>query len=474
VAIYSFNVSSIGKATHAPGTAGAHLSYIGRPDAEPTILSNNMPAHPVEARTWMDRAERADRINARLGDKLRVALPRELSADQRSGLVRDFMAQIGGDRVSWFAGIHQSGDDSHNPHVHIFVRDRDHETGRRVLKLSDSARDRLKAGLEPKAVDWLRDRWETICNAHLEKAGVDARIDRRTLEAQDIDRVATIHLGPRGQVVDQYVQRPSSKVVRNALGREIDYITIDQGRTRAERNAEIEDINLERAIRSPNFETRARAKWEKSERRLDRDLERKLIEAERIRTIERRSLRGQFRAKFEDLRQRQIDELAQARIHVDQIHIPVAKAMRQVQAAERLELRARSSSIWQRLILAIDFTGTARGRRETARRVLSAKHKAERQIVIVNRKAALQHEVELSRSTFVPLRRDLIQARDRAQNEIRARHAEARKTADAARQEREAQRERGRLRLDTVIAVARSHADTNRNVQNAKPTGLNR
>lgn len=457
MAIYSFNVSSIGKATHAAGTAGAHLAYIGRADASPTILANNIPADAVAARSWMDRAERGDRVNARLGDKLRVALPRELSLDERSDLVRDFMAQIGGDRVSWFAGIHQSGDDKHNPHVHIFVRDRDHETGRRVLKLSDSARDRAKAGLEPKAVDWLRERWETICNAHLEKAGVAARIDRRTLEAQNIDRVPTIHLGPRGQVIEQFVQRPASKKVRNALGREVDYVTIDQGRTRRERHAEIEDINLERAIRSPNFETRARAKWEKDQRRLDRDLEKKLIDAERKLTIERRALRGRYRSRFDELKTQQNEQQAAARTRVDAIHKPIASALRRAQASERLDLRIRSSSVWQRLLLAIDFTGQAKGRREAARHALSVRHQGQRQVVINNRKAAHNRTEEAVASRFAPLRENLIRERDEATKGKRDRHMEVRKIADAARQDREAQRERGRRQLDSFIAVAKDH-----------------
>jgi hypothetical protein len=459
VAIYSFNVSSIGKATHAAGTAGAHLAYIGRADASPTILANNIPAHAVEARSWMDRAERGDRANARLGDKLRIALPRELSFDERSDLVRDFMAQIGGDRVSWFAGIHQSGDDRHNPHVHIFVRDRDHETGRRVLKLSDSARDRAKAGLEPKAVDWLRERWETICNAHLERAGVDARIDRRTLDAQNIDRVPTIHLGPRGQVIEQFVQRPASKKVRNALGREVDYVTIDQGRTRRERHAEIEDINLERAIRSPNFETRERAKWEKEQRKLDRDLEKKLIETERKLTIERRALRGRYRTRFNDLKVQQSEEQAAAHARVDAIHKPIASALRRAQASERLDLRIRSSSVWQRLLLAIDFTGQAKGRREAARHALSVRHQGQRQVVINNRKTALTRTEEAVAARLAPQRQKLIQERDEAMREKRHRHMEVRKIADQSRQDRETQRERGRRQLDSFIAVAKSHLE---------------
>ena len=158
MAIYSCNLKSIGRTTHAPGTAGAHIRYIARPEADPVILTQHMPADAGEARNWIDRAERSSRKNARMLDKIRIALPKELDTAQRSELVREFMADLSGDnKVPWFAGIHQTGKDAHNPHVHIAVHDRDIETGRRVLCLSDSSRDRIKAGLPgPKAVDWTR------------------------------------------------------------------------------------------------------------------------------------------------------------------------------------------------------------------------------------------------------------------------------------------------------------------------------
>jgi hypothetical protein len=186
MAIYSLNLKSIGRTTHAAGTAGAHVLYIARPDAKPELVSEHMPTDPNAARAFLNRGELADRKNARVADKVRIALPRELSPEQRMQLVRDFANDLTGGRVPWFAGIHAQGKDAHNPHCHLVIRDRDIDTGKRVVKLSDSPRDRAKAGLEPKAVEYVRDLWETHANRALEQAGHDARIDRRTLEAQDI------------------------------------------------------------------------------------------------------------------------------------------------------------------------------------------------------------------------------------------------------------------------------------------------
>ena len=254
MAIYSCNLKSIGRTTHAPGTAGAHIRYISRPEAHPVILAEHMPLDPMEARNWMDRAERASRKNARVLDKIRIALPRELDEAQRAALVEEYMAVLtGGRTVPWYAGIHQVGSDAHNPHVHIAVHDRDLETGKRFLRLSDSTRDRLKAGLPgPKAVEWIREQWEDVCNRALERAGHDARVDRRTLEAQGSDRAAPIHVGPRASHIHGTVRRPESRHRVNGAGREIDYPAIDRGKTRLEFNAQVIDLNLERAARSAN------------------------------------------------------------------------------------------------------------------------------------------------------------------------------------------------------------------------------
>ncbi|NMQ21432.1 hypothetical protein E4P82_20820, partial [Candidatus Competibacter phosphatis] len=137
VAIYSLHLRSVGRTTHAPRTAGAHLRYITRPEARADLLAGRMPIERYAARRWLDREERRDRQNARVIDKLTVALPRELDPLQRRGLVMAFAERVTQGRAAWFAAIHQSGRDAHNPHAHIVIRDRDPETGKRVALLSE-------------------------------------------------------------------------------------------------------------------------------------------------------------------------------------------------------------------------------------------------------------------------------------------------------------------------------------------------
>ena len=451
MAIYSCNIASIGKSTHAGGTAGAHLSYIGRETAEPVILCEHMPGKPLEARAWMDSQERDDRKNARLGDKIRLALPREMTPEQRAGLVRDFMGQLGQGRVPWFAGIHQTGEDQHNPHVHIFVRDRDIESGKRVLRLSDSSRDREKAGLEPKAVEWVRERWESVCNAHLDRAGVDARIDRRTLEAQGIDRTPTIHIGPRAQHIEQHVQRPTSRVRTDGRGREIDYPMIDAGRTRLERHAEIIDMNLERDVRSSNPLTRAWGKWEKEQRAADRSLERELSVDARRRTMERRRTIGSYRKRFEELRSDYDAERAAVITKVRDVHAPARLKLQERQRAEKRELATKESTVFRRIAVMLDFTGTMKRRRDEARKALSKIHTRQRGEFSRSYKGALTIQVEAVAAKFGAARQEIIQERDTRLAGIRARHKEAEHQADNRRQDREADRETSRSDMADML-----------------------
>jgi hypothetical protein len=186
MAIYSLNMRSVGRSTHAARAAGAHIRYITRPGAQPEIQAARMPAERNAARRWLDRQERADRKNARVIDKIMIALPRELHPLQRRKLVRDYAELVTRGRASWFAAIHATGKDAANPHAHLVIRDRDPDTGRRVVLLSERG-----------ACARVRQQWEEMCNAALERAARAERIDRRSYLDQGItDRLPSRHRGP--------------------------------------------------------------------------------------------------------------------------------------------------------------------------------------------------------------------------------------------------------------------------------------
>ncbi len=186
VAIYSLHLRSVGKTTHAPRTAGAHLRYITRPEACADLLAARMPTERNAARRWLDQEERRDRKNARVIDKITAALPRELDPLQRRGLVMAFAEQVTQGRAAWFAAIHQSGRDAHNPHAHIVIRDRDPETGKRVALLSEKGACRN-----------IRLLWELAVNAALEAQGSPQRVTRLSHAVRGIETLPQRHRGPQ-------------------------------------------------------------------------------------------------------------------------------------------------------------------------------------------------------------------------------------------------------------------------------------
>jgi len=137
MAIYSLNHKTIGKATQdAPFTASAHIRYISRSGACREIVGERMPVDPKKAQNWFNSEEKADRKNARICDKVMIALPRELDAEQRLHLVKDFAGRVTQGKAPWLAAIHDKGKDQKNPHCHLVLRDRDTQTGKRVLHMS--------------------------------------------------------------------------------------------------------------------------------------------------------------------------------------------------------------------------------------------------------------------------------------------------------------------------------------------------
>jgi hypothetical protein len=234
VAIYSLHHSTIGKSTQATRYgAVAHLRYITRKAALTHSDSARMPQDAGAAATFLRAGEDRDRANARVIDKLMLALPRELTDTQRHALVRAFAEAVTQGRAAWFAAFHEGGKDVQNPHCHLIIRDRDVETGRRVAQLSEKG-----------STQRLRELWETHANAALALAQRPERIDRRSLKAQGITRRPTIHEGVRGRRMALAGRLGPSRARnrRNAAlartpQRSVRYPEIDRGGSRMAYNA---------------------------------------------------------------------------------------------------------------------------------------------------------------------------------------------------------------------------------------------
>ena len=184
MAIFSLNHSPISKSKHPAGRAGAHLRYISREGVKPVILSNGIPSDWRAAQSWMNQEEANDRANARVADRVMIALPIELTKEQRTELVQNYLEDLTKNEIPWYAAIHQEGEDAHNPHAHILIRDRSILSGVRVLKTSERG-----------STTYLRENWSKNANKALLRANQSVTIDHRSLKAQGIDQEPTQHRG---------------------------------------------------------------------------------------------------------------------------------------------------------------------------------------------------------------------------------------------------------------------------------------
>jgi ATP-dependent exoDNAse (exonuclease V) alpha subunit len=151
------------------------------------------------ANLW-NRVEAAEnRKDSRVAREFLVALPAELDAEQRLGLVRGFSQELA-DRHRFVVdfAIHAPRTDPRNFHAHLLTSTREiHSTGfgaKTALEISDQ--QRLERGMNPFLQELLdtRARWAERANDALGAAKIAARIDHRSLAAQGIDREPALHL----------------------------------------------------------------------------------------------------------------------------------------------------------------------------------------------------------------------------------------------------------------------------------------
>jgi hypothetical protein len=215
----------------AKGKAASHAAYISREgkysgreryeDLEATG-HGNMPkwAEHAPANFWT-AADEYERANGSVYREIEVALPRELTPDERRGLVEDFVRRELGDQHVYQWAIHTPKaalEKGEQPHAHIMYSERrldgierdpdqffkrynakNPEKGGAQKASGGKARGEMKQELLE-----LRERWADVQNIHLQLNGHDVRVDHRSLKDQGIDRAPEKHLGGAGvRALDQ-------------------------------------------------------------------------------------------------------------------------------------------------------------------------------------------------------------------------------------------------------------------------------
>jgi len=153
----------------------------------------------LDRETLWNQVEMAERnkngalkLNARLAKEYEVALPHELTTEQRQALLDDFCGKFVDKRkVIVDASIHAAHDDNLNYHAHIMFTTRTVNESGLIGK-----KDRDFNDFGPQILKEWRATFAEVTNAHLEKAGHDARVDHRSYKDQGRDYLqATVHEG---------------------------------------------------------------------------------------------------------------------------------------------------------------------------------------------------------------------------------------------------------------------------------------
>ncbi|TBC68747.1 Ti-type conjugative transfer relaxase TraA [Rhizobium ruizarguesonis] len=156
-------------------------------------------------------AERAEkRSDARIAREFEIALPHELSAEQRLALTRAFAEDLAnryGAAVDF--AIHRPGgaSDIRNSHAHLMMTTREvRETGLGDKTLLERENRWLLANhLPPSQLQLkdLRQAWEHLANRHLAMAGHDIRIDHRSHLEAGLTIAPTEHVGVHATQIDR-------------------------------------------------------------------------------------------------------------------------------------------------------------------------------------------------------------------------------------------------------------------------------
>ena len=214
----------------------------------------------------MNRAELWNKVEAhhKRGDatvarEFVVALPAELAAAQRQELARTYARQLA-DRygVGVDLNIHAPGKegDQRNHHAHILLTacycGPTGTLGKKAVELDPIHCQRH--GLA-NVVEVERERWEHLANQALEKAGQEARIDHRSLEAQGItDRLPGAHLGPTATAIERSGRE--SDVGRRAREQAEEFMADMQAQVALLRAAERDVTELEAQLAAAEWEAR--------------------------------------------------------------------------------------------------------------------------------------------------------------------------------------------------------------------------
>jgi hypothetical protein len=212
----------------------------------PIVLPSAVDGKWTRERLWNAAEKSEKRCDARTAREWEVAFPAELSAEGRKATAVAFARSLA-DRYGCAVDIalHLPGakGDQRNYHAHLLTTTRrvnGAELGEKTaLELSNAKRDALGLGTTQSEIEAVRATWAEVVNAQLEQEGQAARIDHRTLAAQE---EAALNRGDEEAAAELH-REPLPRLTRNVMQIERRGFQTEAG----DRRREVEQTNAIRA-----------------------------------------------------------------------------------------------------------------------------------------------------------------------------------------------------------------------------------
>src|SRR3546814_8166519 len=173
------------------------------------MLPTDAPEWAADRERLWNAAELAEtRKNATVAREYEIALPVELSADERRelalGLAREISERHG---VAVDVSIHAPGreGDQRNHHAHLLTTPR--RLGPEGLGEQTRELDQKQSG----EVERWRERWAEMQNRALELANVPDRVEHSRSQQQGLDKEPTVHIGQTAPAMGRQAEKVSPR-----------------------------------------------------------------------------------------------------------------------------------------------------------------------------------------------------------------------------------------------------------------------
>ena len=215
---------AIGRISIKSGSKGkglAHAKYILREDKYApkadklekleSVGHGNMPSWAKENPKFLwEMADEHERKNGSVYREHIIALPREMTEQQRHDLVQDWIKQEIGDKHPYSYAIHNplAMDGKEQPHCHLMICERTLDgidRGADQFFKRYNSKDPTKGGAKKantgldhatrkEQIKQQRERWGQLCNKHLERIGSRERVDMRNYKERGVTKPQNISM----------------------------------------------------------------------------------------------------------------------------------------------------------------------------------------------------------------------------------------------------------------------------------------